>query len=77
MNIYFYELLMKERQHQIAEDFKRIHLARAKRKAGFGCLKKGIRRFGEVLLAVRVRLGERYQLSGIPVMRNPDSCSTL
>ena len=34
MDLYFTEILAKERQQQIAEEFKRIHLSRVRRKKG-------------------------------------------
>ena len=40
MNSYFLEILMKERQQQISEEFKRIHMSRAGRNPGVGLFKK-------------------------------------
>lgn len=56
MDLYFLEVLIKERQQQISEEFKRIHLSRAGRNPGAGILKKFILGFGEVLFAMGARL---------------------
>ncbi len=50
MNSYFLEILMKERQKQISEEFKQIHMSRVGRNRSVGFLKKIILGFGEVLL---------------------------
>jgi len=76
MDLYFYEFLIKERQQQISDEFRRIHLARAKRRSGVGILKKWILRFGQALFALKIRLKKRYRLAVKPTWRSPDSCST-
>ena len=75
MNSYFLEILMKERQKQISEEFKRIHMSRAGRNPGVGFLKKFTLGFGEVLFAMGDRLKKRYRPSVKPSIRGYDACS--
>ncbi len=57
MDLYFLEILMKERQKQISEDFKRIHMSQAVRNPGVGFLKKFYLRIWRGFIA----LGDRLQ----------------
>ena len=75
MNSYFLEILMKERQKQISEEFKRIHMSRAGRNPGVGFLKKIYPRIWRGFIAVGDRLQKQYRSSVKPSIRGHDSCS--
>ena len=74
MNSYFMEILMKQRQQELEEEFKRIHLSRAVRNPGMGFLKL-ILRFGEFLIVMGARLKKRYRPSIKTASSAHDSCS--
>ena len=75
MNLYYMEILMKQRQQELEEEFKRIHLSRAVSNPGIGFLKEVILGFGKVLFAMGARLKNRYCPSIKPSISSHDSCS--
>ena len=52
MNTFFLELLIKERQQQILDEFERIHIARAANNSKAGIIKKMILRLRKGLIAM-------------------------
>jgi len=74
MDPYTIELLAKERQRELDEEMKRIHLARAARNPGMGFFKL-ILRFGEFLIVMGARLRKRYRPSIKTASSAHDSCS--
>ena len=75
MNSYFLEILMKERQKQISEEFKRIHMSRAERNPGVGFLEKIYSRIWRGFIAMGARLKKRCRASVKPAISGHDSCS--
>lgn len=69
MNSYFLEILMKERQQQISEEFKRIHMSRAGRNPGVGLLKKIYPKIWRGFIAMGDYLKKRYRPSVKPFIR--------
>lgn len=76
MNLYFIESLIKERQQEIEQDLKRIHLSRAVRNPDPGIFKKLILGLGEVLIALGTRLQKHFRPSVNSALRGHDCCST-
>ena len=65
MNLYFLELLIKERQKEILADIERARISRAGPDRRAGILKKGNVAFGELLMGMGTRLRRKYR----PVMQ--------
>lgn len=76
MDLFFMEFLIKERQQQILDDFKRIQISRAVNNHKVGIFKKFILGLSEVLIAMGIRLQKRYRPSIKPAISDHDSCST-
>ncbi len=74
MDLYFLEILIKEKEQQLLEESKRIQILRAGRNPGVGFLEKFILGFGEVLFAMGDRIQKRYRPSVKPSIRGHDSC---
>ena len=75
MNLYFLEISIKERQKQISEEFKRIHMSRVGRNPGVEFLKKNCPGIWRGFIAMGDRLQKRYRPSVKPSIRGHDSCS--
>ena len=77
MNLFFLEFMIKERQQQILDEFKRIQVSRAEHNHSVGILKKFILKLSEVLIAMGTRLQEPYRTSIKPAKKcGHDSCLT-
>ena len=59
MNPYEIEIFVKQRQKELDEEFKRIHLLRAARKPGAGHFKKVFFGLGNTLFAIGTHLNKR------------------
>ena len=68
MDLYFMELLVKERQQQILDDFKRIQISRAVDNHKVRIFKKFILGLSEVLIAIGICLQKRYRPSIRPAI---------
>lgn len=76
MDLYFIEFLIKERQQQILDDFRRIQISRAVNNHKVGIFKKFILGLSEVLIAMGIRLQKRYCPSIKPAISGHGFCST-
>jgi|GEM_PF-2558143 len=76
VNLYFMEILIRERQQEIERDLKRIHLSQAARKPGLGIIKKLMLGLGEVLIALGTRLQKHFRPSVNSALSGHDCCST-
>ena len=76
VNLYFMEILIKERQQEIERDFKRIHLSQAVRNPGSGIFKKLILGLSEVLIGLGTRLQKQFRPSSNSALSDHDCCST-
>ena len=63
MDLFFMELLIKERQQQILDDFKRIQISRVANNHKVGILKKFVLELSEILIAMGTCLQKRYRPS--------------
>ena len=63
MDSYFMELLIKERQQQILDDFERIQISRAINSHKVGIFKRFILGLSEILIAMGTCLQKRYRPS--------------
>ena len=68
MDLYFMELLIKERQQQILDDFKRIQISRAVNSHKAGIFKKFILDLSEVLIGMGTCLQKRVRPSIKPAI---------
>ena len=76
MDLFFIELLIKERQEQILDDFKRIQISRAANNHKVGIFKKFVMGLSEVLIAMGTCLQKRYRPSIKPAISDRGFCST-
>ena len=76
MDLFFMELLIKERQQQILDDFKRIQISRVANNHKVGIFKKFVLGLSEVLIAVGTCLQKRYRPSIKPAISDHGFCST-
>ena len=61
MDFYFMEFLIKDRQRQISDEFRRIHLSRSLRRSNRGFIKGGFPVLLEFLFARRANLENRFR----------------
>ena len=61
MNPYVVEMLARERQRELDEDLRRIHLARAARKPGCNIVKKFISGFWSILFPKQSSIQNHYR----------------
>ena len=76
MDLYFMEFLIKERQQQILDDFKRIQISRVANNHKVGIFKKFVLGLSEVLIAMGTCLQKRYRPSIKPSIIGHGFCST-
>jgi len=76
MDLFFMELLIKERQQQILDDFKRIQISRAANNHKVGIFKKFVLGLSEVLIAMGTCLQKHYRPSILPAISGHGFCST-
>ena len=76
MNLYFIEILAKERQQQIAEEFKRIHTARAARNSADRMVGKVLLKIRAMLFPVQTRMQNLCRPSMEPALGEYDAIST-
>ena len=76
MDLFFMEFLIKERQQQILDEFKRIQISRAVNNHKVAILKKIILGLSEVLIAMGTCLQKRYRPSIQPAISGHGFCST-
>ena len=75
MDLFFIELLIKERQQQILDDFKRIQISRVANSHKVGIFKKFVLGLSEVLIAMGNCLQKRYRPSIKPAISGYGFCS--
>ncbi len=75
MDSYFLEILIRQRQQELEEEFKRIHLARALRNSDPGILKQFILGFFAIFFPKRTRMQNQYCPTIKPELIGNDSCS--
>jgi len=76
MDLFFMELLIKERQQQILDDFKRIQISRVANNHKVGIFKKFILGLGRIFIVIGTRLQKRYRPSIKPAISGHGFCST-
>ena len=75
MDLFFIEFLIKERQQQILDDFKRIKISRTVNNHKIGIFNKFILGLSEVLIAIGICLQKRYRPSVEPAIGGHGFCS--
>ena len=76
MDLFFMELLIKERQQQIIDDFKRIQVSRVVNYHKVGIFKKFILRLSKVLIATGNCLQKCFRQFIKPAISDRGFCST-
>ncbi|MEE4354602.1 MAG: hypothetical protein V2J25_17230 [Desulfatiglans sp.] len=76
MDLFFIEFLIKERQQQILDDFKRIKISRTVNNHKIEIFKKNILGLSEVLIAIGICLQKRYRPSIKPAINGHGFWST-
>ncbi|MDY6793455.1 MAG: hypothetical protein SWH54_19505 [Thermodesulfobacteriota bacterium] len=75
MDLYLMELLVKERQQQILDDFKRIKISRAVNNRKVGIFKKFVLGVSRIFIVIGTCLQKRYRPSIKPAISGHGFCS--